>query len=210
MTYSVDYFDTKGKKTRTEELDQNIFSEESVSDDVLQQYVVAYRANQRANIAHTKTRAEVNYSGKKLYKQKGTGNARTGDVGSPIRKHGGVAFGPRNTQNFSKDMNRKMKKVALRTAITLKAKAGSLLGLENAMDIQKTKEGFTVLAKLGLVGHRMLFVAPKENQALYKAVRNIPGVDYVTINTLSPYDIVRASKLVFLDDVLMNIVDKCK
>lgn len=112
---------------------------EKANNDVLQQYVVMYRANQRTSTAHTKTRAEVDYSGRKLYRQKGSGGARPGDAGSPIRKKGGVAFGPRNEANYQKSMPKKMKQLALITAMLHKADDQTLKGLKGVEGVSKTK-----------------------------------------------------------------------
>ena len=96
----------------------------------MQQYVVMYLANQRYAIANTKNRGEVKRSGRKLYRQKGTGNARVGDAGSPVRRKGGVAFGPRKNANYNKAMPQRMKSRALLGALSVKARDGELFGLE--------------------------------------------------------------------------------
>ena len=120
--YAVDVYDKNGKLTSKVDLNPELFSDEIVNPSLIHEYLLLQQANARNVIASTKTRAEVAGSGRKLYKQKGTGNARVGDKNSPIRRHGGVAFGPTAERNFEKTMTKKARKLALNGLLTLKVK----------------------------------------------------------------------------------------
>jgi ribosomal protein, L4/L1 family len=122
MVYAVDVYDKNGKLTSKFDLNPELFSDEIVNPSLIHEYLLLQQANARNVIASTKTRAEVAGSGRKLYKQKGTGNARVGDKNSPIRRHGGVAFGPTAERNFEKTMTKKARKLALNGLLTLKVK----------------------------------------------------------------------------------------
>ena len=122
MVYAVDVYDKNGKLTSKFDLNPGLFSDEIVNPSLIHEYLLLQQANARNVIASTKTRAEVAGSGRKLYKQKGTGNARVGDKNSPIRRHGGVAFGPTAERNFEKTMTKKARKLALNGLLTLKVK----------------------------------------------------------------------------------------
>ncbi|NOZ43822.1 MAG: 50S ribosomal protein L4 [bacterium] len=101
-----------------------------MNKSLIHEYYLLQMANARIAIAHTKTRAEVKGSGKKLYKQKGTGSARVGDKRSPIRRKGGVVFGPRKERNYTKDMPKKARKLALYGILSLRAKDGAILAFQ--------------------------------------------------------------------------------
>lgn len=122
MVYAVDVYDKNGKLTSKFDLNPELFSDEIVNPSLIHEYLLLQQANARNVIASTKTRAEVAGSGRKLYKQKGTGNARVGDKNSPIRRHGGVAFGPTAERYFEKTMTKKARKLALNGLLTLKVK----------------------------------------------------------------------------------------
>ena len=122
MVYAVDVYDKNGKLTSKFDLNPELFSDEIVNPSLIHEYLLLQQANARNVIASTKTRAEVAGSGRKLYKQKGTGNARVGDKNSPIRRHGGVAFGPTAERNFEKTMTKNARKLALNGLLTLKVK----------------------------------------------------------------------------------------
>lgn len=122
MVYAVDVYDKNGKLASKVDLNPELFSDEIVNPSLIHEYLLLQQANARNVIASTKTRAEVAGSGRKLYKQKGTGNARVGDKNSPIRRHGGVAFGPTAERNFEKTMTKKARKLALNGLLTLRVK----------------------------------------------------------------------------------------
>ncbi len=146
MAYKLDIYGLDGKKKKEVELNEQIFNEANVNESLIHEYLLYQLANARLPIAHTKTRGEVDYSGRKLHRQKGLGMARVGDAGSPIRRKGGVAFGPRNDRNWSKKMPKKMRRKALFGILTKKLLDEELRGVES-FDLSeiKTKEAYKAL-----------------------------------------------------------------
>lgn len=151
MTYTITLYNNKGKETGTVELNKDLYNKDVVNTDLIHEYVLLQQANRRVARAHTKTRGEVAGSGKKLYRQKGTGSARVGDAQSPIRVGGGVAFGPLKERNFSKKMNKQMRRKAMRGVLSLKAEDNELMGLQSFdLDAPKTKEALSFLQAAGI------------------------------------------------------------
>lgn len=158
--------------------------------------VVAYQAAQRMGTACTKTMGEVTGSGKKPWRQKGTGRARAGSFASPLWRGGGVVFGPK-PRDFSKKVSRKTKQLALRKALTERLQAGDVLVVDDLkLESPKTKDFVGVLSALELKG-TALFVANAADKNLVLASRNVPNVALATSDTLNTYDVLRPDKLVF-------------
>lgn len=196
MSYSISIHDSKGKVVEKKALNAAIFADENINDSLIHEFYVLQQANARINIAHTKTRGEVAGSGRKLYKQKGTGNARVGAANSPIRRHGWVAFGPRNTTNFTKEMPKKMKKLALAWILTVKAKNEQLIGvIDNALETIKTKEAIAMLQNIGLTNKKTLVVIPEKNEVIEKSLRNIPRTKIITAMYVNPVDLLHYDKV---------------
>ncbi len=203
MTYTITIYDTEGKKSGTKQLSKDLYNDEMLHDDLMHEYLVLQQANGRIAIAHTKTRGEIRGSGKKLYKQKGTGNARVGDKKSPTRKGGGVAFGPRNIVNYSKKMTKKMRRRALLSLVSLKAKEKAVIGLEGFMpEVPKTKEAIKVITALGLAESRVVMVLADKNPSVTKSIANIPQVRYILANYLNPQDLLWAERVVCAEGVI--------
>lgn len=203
MSYSIDIFTMQGKKVSTRQLHAELFGEQEVNQTLIHEYVVMYLANQRISIAHTKGRGEIRGSGKKLYKQKGTGRARVGDAGSPIRKGGGVSFGPTNEINHSKDMPKKMKRKALQHALLLKAQQGTILGVDGMeIDQPKTKTAATMLSSLELSTKTTLIVLPEHTEVVVKSFKNIPNVTYQTAQQVNAYDVMSHKSIIFVGSAL--------
>lgn len=205
MTYSVDVYNKEGKVVSKVELNKDLFSDEKVNKTLIQEYYLLQMANSRNVIASTKGRGQVAGSGRKLYKQKGTGSARVGDKNSPLRRHGGVAFGPTSVRNFEKTMNKKAKKVALNGIITLKAQDAALVGLSLAELQPKTKDAVAILSNMGIQGQRTLLVMKEKNDGIEKSFRNIEKVKYLLIDYLNPRDLLNAEKVIFLEDALTSL-----
>ncbi len=204
----VDVYNIKGEKSGEVVLNKNIFEVEA-SPKLLAQYVRVYLANQRAGTASTKTRGEVKGSTRKIYAQKGTGRARHGDIKAPIFVGGGVVFGPK-PRDFSLKINKKQRRKALFYSLSLKAKEGEILGLKDEFlkKVKKTKEFYSFLQKLDLVGQRLLLIMPaQEKFFLERAARNIPKVDIADAESLNPYVVLRAKKLVFVEKCF-NILEE--
>jgi large subunit ribosomal protein L4 len=158
--------------------------------------VVAYQAAQRMGTACTKTMGEVAGTGKKPWRQKGTGRARAGSFASPLWRGGGVTFGPK-PRDFSKKVNAKTRQLALRKALSERLKAGDVVVVDDLkLGSPKTKEFTGVLSALELKGSA-LFVAQEADKNLTLASRNISNVKLTTSDLLNTYDVLRPDKLVF-------------
>ncbi len=158
--------------------------------------VVAYQAAQRMGTACTKTMGEVAGTGKKPWRQKGTGRARAGSFQSPLWRGGGVVFGPK-PRDFSKKVSRKTKQLALRKALSERLYAGDVLVVDDLkLASPKTKDFVGVLSALELKG-TALIVANAADKNLTLASRNLPNVALTTSETLNTYDVLRPDKLVF-------------
>ena len=158
--------------------------------------IVAYQAAQRMGTANTKTMGEVNGTGKKPWRQKGTGRARAGSFASPLWRGGGVVFGPK-PRDFSKTVSRKTRQLALRKALTERLNAGDVLVLEDLkLESPKTKGFIDVISKLGIAG-TALIVAADRDKNLSLASRNVQDIELTTSDFLNTYQVLRSNKLVF-------------
>ncbi|GHW02649.1 50S ribosomal protein L4 [candidate division SR1 bacterium] len=205
MAYSVDIYDKSGKVVSKVDLNADIFADEKVNKTLIHEYYLLQMSNARVAIASTKNRGQVSGSGRKLYKQKGTGNARVGDKNSPIRRHGGVAFGPTNARNFEKFMTKKARKVALNGLLTLKAQEKALAGLQLPEMQPKTKDAVAILNALELSDKKVLLVLNTKQEGIEKSFKNIEKVKYILLDYLNPRDVMHADKIVFLEDALKTL-----
>jgi len=206
MAYSIDIYDKSGKVVSKFALDEAVFADSLVNKDLIHEYYLLQTSNARQNIAKTKGRGEVQWSGRKLYKQKGTGWARPGDKNSPVRRWGGVAFGPRGIENYTKTMNKKARKIALNSIITLKAKAGELMGLKDiTITAPKTKEAQEILKNIGILNKKVLFVVAEKDENIFKSFRNLPKVKYLYADYLNPADLMSYHTVLFLESALSNL-----
>ena len=209
MWYTVDIYDKTWKIVSNLKLNDEIFSDDKINQNLIHEYYLLQTSNARNPIAHTKTRWEVAGSGKKLYRQKGTGNARVWDRRSPIRVGGGVAFWPRNERNYTKSMNKKSRHLALSGILTLKAQSKSIVWLKDFdMKEPKTKEALDVLTKIGLNKEKTLFVLSEKNINLIKSFRNLNNVKYLLADYLNPKDLLEYNKILFLESALNKINTK--
>src|SRR5436190_613804 len=191
---SVDIIDFNNHVVGSIELSDAVFAA-PVNEALLYEAVRHHLAGTRRGTASTKTRHEVAGSGRKLWKQKGTGRARMGSIRSPLWRHGGIVHGP-HPHTYDLDIPRKVKKLAMRVALTQKLKAQELLvvdGLE--ISEPKTKQVVSLLKNLGLKGET-LFVAEAANSKLRQAARNHPDVKVVGPSALSVYDVMHCRSLV--------------
>lgn len=209
MAYSIDIYDKGGKVVSKFTLDEVIFADSLVNKDLIHEYYLLQQSNARTNIASVKGRWEVHGSGKKLYKQKGTGGARPGDKQSPVRRWGGVTFGPRGVENYTKSMNKKARKIALNSIITLKAKAGELIWLKDiTLSTPKTKEAQEILKNIGISNKKVLFVIVQKDENILKSFRNLPKVKYLSVDYLNPTDLMSYHTVLFLESALTNLNKK--
>lgn len=197
----VDLYSATGTKSGSLDLSKDIFGTK-VNRDLMHRAVIMRLANARRPIAHTKTRGEVAYSTRKIFKQKGTGNARRGARSTNLLRGGGVTHGPRNTATFNKMMPKKERRAALFSSLSAKVADKAIFGLEGfSAKAPKTKDFAGLLAKLP-TGKKYLFVLPAKDEVLVKSARNIPGVKVITAAYLNPYDVLQADQICLLKDAV--------
>ncbi len=197
---NVDLFTASGTKKGTLALPASMF-EAAVNRGLMHLALVRQQSNRRAPIAHVKHRGEVVGSTKKMYQQKHTGNARRGPIRSPLLKGGGKAFGPRSEANFTKDMPKKMRRAALFSCLSYKAKTGHIVGLESYPNEIKTKTLVTLLKKLPVeYGRKVVLVTAGSHRGLELSARNVHNVKTLHAQYLNPEDILGAKLIVFLAD----------
>ncbi|MFK7779831.1 MAG: 50S ribosomal protein L4 [Candidatus Gracilibacteria bacterium] len=197
-------FDQKGKSVGEIELNDLIFGLE-LNEGLIHRALVYQLANNRMVVAHTKTRGERRGSTRKIYKQKGTGRARMGSNRSPIRKKGGVAFGPRNVVNFTLSMNKKERRKALFSVLSSKLAAGDLVVVDkiNFKDA-KTKNMVNVFNAIPY-NEKVLLAIPAKNEMIEKSASNLPYVKSILVDYLNIKDLLKYKTLILLKDSLVNL-----
>lgn len=200
---NVSVFDMNGKKVSDLALAESVFGIEPNSY-AMHLCVVNYLANQRQGTQSTRTRSEVSGGGKKPWKQKGTGRARQGSTRAPQWTHGGIAHGPK-PREYGFSINKKVKRLAMKSALSSKVAAEEMVVLENLeLDAIKTKDVVSVLSALE-TGKKVLLVLPEKNDVIYRSARNIAGVKVSLVNTLNVYDILNSDTMVVLKDAVAKI-----
>jgi len=173
--------------------------------------VKQYLANQRQGTHKSKERAEISRTTKKFFRQKGTGNARVGSLRSPIQRGGGTVFGPR-PRNYGFKLNKKMKALARKSALSIKAGENGIKVFEGFnFEAPKTKEFAQVLKALGVDGKKSLVVLGESNKTVYLSSRNFKGSDVVTTSDINTYSLMNAQNVVFTEDSLeklQNVLSK--
>ena len=198
----VDVKNIKGKKVTTIDLVDRIFNV-PVKSSVLHQVVNMQLANRRAAGASVKHRSEVRGSRRKLYRQKGTGRARRGDIKSPLLRGGGVVFGP-DGRTYAFKVPKKIRKLALKMALSCKLQNDELVVLDKFELPQiKTKEFVNILNSLKL--SNVLIVTEEKNENLELSSRNVPDIKVLQSSGLNVYDILKYKTLILLEPVLKNI-----
>ena len=201
----VSVIDINGKDTgRKIELSKDVFAIEPNNHAVYLD-VKQYLANQRQGTSKAKERAEISGSTRKIKKQKGTGTARAGSIKSGLFKGGGRMFGPR-PKDWSFKLNKNLKRLARKSALTMKANDESIVVLEDFnFDTPKTKNFTNVLKALGVEDKKSLFVLGASNKNVYLSSRNFKGSEVIMNSELSTYKILNANKLVLLESSLEGI-----
>ena len=201
----VAVLDYKGKDTgRKVELSKDIF-EIDPNDHALYLDVKQYLANQRQGTHKSKQRAEITGSTRKIKKQKGTGSARAGSIKSGVFRGGGRIFGPQ-PRDYDSKLNKKLKRLARKSALTIKAKDKAITVVEDfEFDSIKTKSFISVIKALKLEDKKSLFVFGAPNNNVYLSSRNLKGSDVVICSELSTYKILNANQLVLLESSLNEI-----
>ena len=201
----VDVLNIQGLKTgRSIELPADIFGIEP-NQHVVYLAVKAYLAHQRQGTHKSKERSEMSGSTRKLFKQKGTGGARRGDINSPLLYGGARVFGPKPHEYVVK-LNKKVKQLARKSALSTKAASGSIMIIEDfQMEAPKTKELVNVLKSLGIAGKRIVLVTPELNENLLKSSRNIQRVALTRASDLNTYQIMQTQSLVLSEGSVAKI-----
>jgi large subunit ribosomal protein L4 len=201
----VKVLNISGKETgRTVDLSDSVFGIEPNNHAVYLD-VKQYLANQRQGTHKAKERAEVAGSTRKIKKQKGTGTARAGSAKSPVFKGGGTIFGPR-PRSYSFKLNKSLKRLARKSALSLKAKESNLVVIEDfGFETPSTKNFINVLKALGIDSKKSLFVLGESNKNVYLSSRNLKASIAVSSSELSTYAILNANNLVISESALEGI-----
>ena len=205
MGYSVDIYNTEGKIVSKIDLNADLFDDKKINKTLVQEYLLLQQANARVAIANTKDRSEVSGSGRKLYRQKWTGNGRVWDKNSPLRRHGWVAFWPTSARNFEKVMTKKARKLAMNSIITMKAQDSALYGLALDKMEPKTKDALSIIEKMWLSNQKVLLVLDVKNDWIEKSFRNLAKTKYILVDYLNPRDMLHADKIIFLEKALTKL-----
>ena len=198
----LDIYKIDGKKSsKKAELSDAIFAIEP-NETVLYEDVRRHMANKRQGTAKTKERSEVTGSTKKMFRQKGTGNARRGDIKSPLLRKGGTVFGPK-PRDYSFKMNKKTRQLARKSALTLKAGNEAIVIVQDfSYDEPKTSQVADMLSALEVSGKKALILTGETDMIIYKSARNIPGVKVLEGYKPNTYDIMNADVLVIQESAL--------
>ncbi|MEL6304587.1 MAG: 50S ribosomal protein L4 [Bacteroidota bacterium] len=206
----VAVLDIKGKETgRKVDLSDDVFAIEP-NEHAIYLDVKQYLAHQRQGNHKSKERAEIAGSTRKIKKQKGTGTARAGSIKSPVFRGGGRIFGPR-PKDYNQKLNKNVKRLARKSALSLKSKEKALVVVEDFnFEAPKTKDFVSFLSSLGLEGKRSLVVLGDANKNVYLSSRNLERSEVVTNAELSTYKIVNAKSLVLTESALEGIESNLK
>ena len=196
-------YNMAGDKVGEYELSEAVFGIEP-NEAVLHASVKNYLANQRQGTQSALTKGEVSYTTKKPWRQKGTGRARAGYAGSPVWRHGGVAFAPK-PRDYRYSLTKKTRRLALKSALSAKAAEESILVIDGLkVDEIKTKPFAEFLRKIGAEGKAMV-ITENVDEAVVKSARNIPGVKTTLVSTLNVYEILKYNTLILTKDSVAKI-----
>lgn len=197
-------FDQNGKSVWEIELNDLIFWLE-LNEGLIHRALVYQLANNRMVVAHTKTRWERRGSTRKIYKQKGTGRARMGSNRSPIRKKGWVAFGPRNTVNFTLNMNKKERRKALFSVLSSKLANNDLIIVDKIDFAEARTKNMVEVFKALPYNEKALLAIPAKNEIIENSAANLPYVKSILVDYLNIKDLLKYKTLVLLKDSLVNL-----
>ena len=207
----ISVFGIDGKESKTLALPKEIFDVEA-SPRLLALYVRVYQANQRQGNASTKSRGDVIGSTRKIYRQKGTGRARHGSIKAPIFVGGGIVGGPQTTDHSLK-LNKKQKQKALLYSLSLRAKEGAVMGLDNeVLKMEpKTKKVVELMKQIGSGDSKTLVVMPKlETNGFLMSVRNLQNVDTISAQGINAYAVLNHKKIIFVEDAVNALKEHYK
>ncbi len=199
---NVQVYNMSGESVGTMDLSDDIFAIE-INDSVVHQAVVQYLANQRQGTKGTKTRSEVRGGGRKPWRQKGTGRARQGSIRSPQWTGGGVVFAPKS-RDYSFKLNKKVKRLALKSVLTSRVTENKLIVLDDlSFDSIKTKNMVNVVNNLKLT--KALFVIDNNDKNVILSARNIQNIKTADVSTINSYDILKYNTLVVSKSAINKI-----
>lgn len=209
MSKKIDVLSLKGEKVKDIKLEDNIFNIEP-NDAVIKDAVVAAMAGARQGTAKVKTRSEVAGGGRKPYRQKGTGNARQGSIRAPHYRHGGIVFGP-VPRDYSKKMNKKEKKLALKSALSYKVLDKELVVVSTIeFETNKTKEMVNLLEGLNLTNHKVLVCVKELTDNVCLAARNLTNVKVVLPSEINTFDLISSDNLLIEEEALTMLEEVLK
>ena len=210
MSKKIDIINQSGEKVKNINLNDNIWNI-TPNDAVLHNDIVAKMANARQASASTKTRSEVSGGGRKPWRQKGTGNARQGSIRATQWRGGGIVFGPTPNRNYTKKVNKKEKRLALKSALSYKAIDKELVVVEDIkFETNKTKEMVNLLEKLNLTNKKVLVVLEELNENVCLSSRNLANVKILLPNELNSLDIVNADNMLITESALNKLEEVLK
>ncbi|GAB6138720.1 50S ribosomal protein L4 [Halanaerobaculum tunisiense] len=198
-------YNTEGQQVgRNVGLKEDVFAVE-INEHVVHEAVTAQLAAKRAGTAKTKTRGEVRGGGRKPWRQKGTGRARHGSIRSPIWVGGGTTFGPQ-PRSYEKDIPKKVKKLAVKSALTSKLEEEELTIVDGfEFNQPKTKQMISVLENLDAADKKVLIVLDARDYNLYKSARNIPEVKVIGSQQVTVYDILNSDRVLMTEDAINQV-----
>lgn len=200
----IEIINVNGEKVKNINLKDNVFIKEP-NDAVLHNAIILAQASLRQGTHATKTRSEVSGGGRKPWKQKGTGNARQGSIRATQWRGGGIVFGPQ-PRDYSKKMNKKERKLALKSALAYKAINKEIVVVDKiAIENAKTKEMANILAKLNIADKKVLVVIETIDENLYLAARNIANIKVVLPSEVNTLDIMTADVMLFEEKALEKV-----
>ena len=193
-----------GQKVKDINLKDNIWNIEP-NDAVLHNHIILSQASLRQGTHSTKTRTEVQGGGRKPYRQKGTGNARQGSIRAPQYRGGGIVFGPK-PRDYSKKMNRKERRLALRTALSYKLQANELIVIDNIeLKTNKTKEMISLLEKLNIANNKVLIVIDELDENICLSARNLSNIKILLPEEVNTLDLVSADNMLITEKALEKL-----
>lgn len=199
---TIDVLNSKGEKISQTDLSDDLFNV-PVDPRILHEVVTLQMAARRAGSASVKNRSDVRGSGRKLFRQKGTGRARSGDIKSPLLRGGGVIFGPHPKQ-YKNRVNKKVRKLALKMALSSKFKENNLVVIDQ-LDMAEIKTKAFVEAVKALKVNNALIVTDTINENLERSSRNVPDIKVLRSEGLNVYDILKYEQLVLIEASIKRI-----
>jgi len=205
MMTNCTVFDWQGKEAGESSIDLKTAKESSAAD-LLHRAVLRQQAHSRQGTASTLTRSEVRGGGRKPYKQKGTGRARQGSIRTPLRPGGGIIFGPK-PRKYNLEMNRKERRLALRTALMSRISDAKIIkDFGSNLEVPKTSEIVALLKRVGIDSDaKILIILNKPSEIIKRSIRNLEKVKLISADQLNVFDLLNANSLVIGEDALLTI-----